>query len=133
MSVERLAATVHYTRLRLTSTRTASSMTPVPNVYRVNLLAIGSRGSYSPFMPDTHNSTGPTPGLVFKEGKKGEEKIEFQFTDPGHFKNDKNVSVTSLQETTDFTSEPVTWIKSDSVTTLNRISRPGIFDCACAS
>jgi hypothetical protein len=49
--------------------------------------------------PDSHISTAPAAGLISEEGdKKDEEKIQFQLTDPGHFKHHKNASVASLRK-----------------------------------
>jgi hypothetical protein len=49
--------------------------------------------------PDSHISTAPAAGLFIKmEMRNGEEKTEFQLTDPDHFKQDKNASVASLRK-----------------------------------
>jgi hypothetical protein len=49
--------------------------------------------------PDSHISTAPAANLIYKkETRKDEEKTEFQLTDPGHFKHDKNASVASLRK-----------------------------------
>ena len=49
--------------------------------------------------PDSHISTAPAAGIFMrKEIGKDEEKTEFQLTDSGHFKHDKNASVASLRK-----------------------------------
>ena len=49
--------------------------------------------------PDSHISTAPAAGLFMRKEKRNDEKkTEFQLTDSGHFKHDKNASVASLRK-----------------------------------
>jgi hypothetical protein len=49
--------------------------------------------------PDSHISTAPAAGIFMrKETRKDEEKSQFQLTESGHFKHDKNASVAALRK-----------------------------------